>query len=88
MHSLDGTVRKQKKEAQFPYNWAVMRIAQAMLVTDAAVLVVYGALSLLFVPGSANEPYWSSGRLLYGVLPAGLGLASAVTAIWLNSQKR
>lgn len=51
-----------------------MKIAQAMLVTDGAVLFCYGAVSLLLVPVSAHEPYLSSGRLLYGVLPTALGV--------------
>ncbi len=62
----------------------VMKIAEAMLVTDGAVLLGYGALSLLFVPGSAHEPYLSSGRWFYGVLPATLGLASLACALWLG----
>jgi hypothetical protein len=61
-----------------------MKIAQAMLVTDGVVLLCYGALSLLFVPGSVHEPYLSSGRVLYGVLPAALGVGSLVCAIWLG----
>jgi hypothetical protein len=61
-----------------------IRIAQALLTTDGAVLFCYGAISLLFVPGSAGEPYLSSGRLLYGVLPAVLGLGSLACAVWLG----
>ncbi len=61
-----------------------MRVAQALLTTDGAVLFCYGAVSLLFVPGSPNEPYLSSGRLLYGVLPVVLGLGSFVCAVWLS----
>ncbi len=61
-----------------------IRIAQALLTTDGAVLFCYGTISLLFVPGSASEPYLSSGRLLYGVLPAVLGLGSLTCAVWLG----
>ncbi len=60
------------------------RAAQIILTTDAAFLLWYGALSLLFTPGSVNEPYLSSGRILYGVLPAALGVASAIAAVWLG----
>lgn len=59
------------------------RLAQLFLTTDGAILFVYGMVSLLFVPGSAHEPYLSSGRMLYGVLPAILGLGSVASAIWL-----
>jgi hypothetical protein len=62
-----------------------LRLAQVFLTTDGAVLLVYGMISLLFVPGSAHEPYLSSGRMLYGVLPAVLGLSSVACAIWLGS---
>lgn len=34
-----------------------IRVAQGLLVTDAAVLFCYGALSLLFVPGLPGQPY-------------------------------
>jgi hypothetical protein len=61
-----------------------MKIAQAMWVTDGAVLLCYGALSLLFVPASAHAPYLSSGRWFYGVLPATLGLGSLACALWLG----
>jgi hypothetical protein len=65
-----------------------MKIAQAMLVMDGAFLLCCGALSLLFVPGSAHEPYLSSGRWFYGVLPAALGLGSLVCALWLGLASR
>jgi hypothetical protein len=60
------------------------KLAQLILTTDAAFLLWYGALSLLFTPGSVNEPYFSSGRIFYGVVPAALGLGSAICAIWLG----
>jgi hypothetical protein len=59
------------------------RVAQALLVTDAAVLFVYGLVSLLLTPGSPGEPYLSWGRMLYGVLPTALGLGSFGCAVWL-----
>jgi hypothetical protein len=61
-----------------------MRVAQALLVTDAAVLICGGLFSLFFVPPSLGEPYISSGRLLYGGLPTILGAASLVWAIRLG----
>lgn len=61
-----------------------MRIAQMLLTTDGAILFIYGIVSLLFVPSSAGEPYLSSGRILYGILPSALGLASVACAVWLN----
>jgi len=61
-----------------------MRIAQMMLILDAAVLFCYGLVSLLFVQGSVNEPYLSSGRLFYDVLPTVLGLGSLGCAVWLS----
>jgi hypothetical protein len=64
------------------------RVAQAFLITDGAVLSCYGALSLLFLPPPPGEPYLSSGRLLYGVLPIVLGLASFVCALWLSALAR
>ena len=54
-----------------------------LLTTDGAVLFVYGMVSLLLVPNGPQEPYLSTGRLLYGVLPAVLGLASGACALWL-----
>ena len=60
------------------------RVAQAFLTTDGAVLFCYGAMSLLFVPGSPNEPYLSTSRMLYGVLPVALGLGSLICAVWLG----
>jgi fucose 4-O-acetylase-like acetyltransferase len=60
------------------------RVAQIVLTTDAAFLIWYGALSLFFTPGSVDEPYLSTGRVFYGVLPAVLGLGSAVCAVWLG----
>ena len=57
-----------------------MRIAQMLLTTDGAILFIYGIVSLLFVPSSAGEPYLSSGRILYGILPSALGLASVACA--------
>jgi hypothetical protein len=60
------------------------RVVQIFLTTDAAFLLWYGALSLLFTPGSVYEPYLSSGRILYGVLPAALGLGSAACAVWIG----
>jgi hypothetical protein len=65
-----------------------LRLAQGLLVTDSAVLFTYGAVSLLFVPGGANESYLSPGRLVYGVLPIILGLGSLVCAVWLASVPR
>ena len=62
---------------------SAMKITQAMLVTDAAFLCCYGASSLLFVPGAPGEPYLSSGRISFGVLPVALGLASLACAVWL-----
>ncbi len=64
-----------------------MNIAQALLITDGAVLFCYGAVSLLLVPGAVHETYLSSGRLLYGVLPTALGLGSFACAVWLGLAK-
>lgn len=61
-----------------------MRVAQALLTTDGAILFCYGVVSLLFVPGSVGEPYLFSGRVLYGVLPAVVGLGSLACAVWLS----
>lgn len=65
-----------------------IRVVQGLLVTDGAVLSCYGAVSLLFVPGAPSEPYLSLSRLLYGVLPAVLGLGSLVCAVWLSVAPR
>jgi len=65
-----------------------MRVAQFFLTTDGAVLFCYGAMSLFFVAGAPGEPYLSSGRLLYGVLPTVLGLGSFVCAVWLGFGRR
>jgi hypothetical protein len=46
------------------YNRIHMRVAQALLTTDGVVLLWYGIVSLLFVPGTIGEAYLSSGRLL------------------------
>jgi hypothetical protein len=62
-------------------------MTQVLLATDGAVLSCYETVSLLFVPGSIHEPYLSSGRLLYGVLPAVLGLASLVCVVWASLRK-
>lgn len=59
-------------------------VAQTLLITDGAVLFCYGAISLLFVPGSAGEPYLSPGRWIHGALPAVLGLGSITCAVWLG----
>ena len=64
-----------------------MKIAQALPVSDAAALLCYGLLSLLFVPGALGEAYWSTGRCLYGVLPIVLGAASAPWAIRLSFKR-
>jgi hypothetical protein len=64
-----------------------MKLAQVLLTTDGAVLFCYGVVSLFFVPGAVGEPYLSSGRVLYGVLPALLGLASVMCAIQLGRRK-
>ena len=67
---------------------ARIRVAQSLLVTDGAVLFCYGLVSLLLVPGAPGEVYLSSSRLLYGVLPTVLGLASIVCAVWISSVRR
>jgi hypothetical protein len=59
-------------------------MAMALLTTDAAVLVVYGAISMLMVPGAPGEAYLSSSLLFYGVLPVLLGVASLVGAVRLS----
>lgn len=61
-----------------------IRFAQAVLTTDGAFLLCYGAVSLLLAPGSAREPYFSSGRMFFGVLPALLGVGSLICAVWLS----
>lgn len=65
-----------------------VRVAQGLLVTDGAVLLCYGVVSLLFVPGGLNESYLSSGRLLYGVVPTILGLGSLICAVWVGLASR
>jgi hypothetical protein len=65
-----------------------MKIALAMLLADGVVLLCYGVLSLLFVPASIQQPFFSLGRLLYGVLPAALGIGSLWCAIWLGFTRR
>lgn len=65
-----------------------IRVAQSLLATDGAVLFCYGLVSLLFVPGAPGETYLSSSRLLYGVLPTVLGLASIVCAVWVSLARR
>ena len=61
-----------------------LRIAQGILVTDGAVLICYGIISLLFVPSPVGEPYLTISRVLYGVGPPVLGLVSASCAVWLS----
>jgi hypothetical protein len=61
-----------------------MRVAQALLTTDGALLFCHGAISLLLVPSSPGQPYFFSGRMIHGVLPATLGLGSFVCAVWLG----
>ena len=60
-----------------------MKIVLAILTTVPALAVVYGLLSLLFVPGALGESYWSYGRILYGVIPVVSGIAVLGSAFWL-----
>jgi hypothetical protein len=59
-----------------------MRFAQALLITDGVVLFCYGSVSLFLLPAAYGQPYMSRARLLYGLLPAGLGLASLICSVW------
>lgn len=55
-----------------------------LLGSDGVFLLLFGFSSLLFVPGSAGEPYLSNGRWLYGVLPSVLGVMSLGCAVWAS----
>jgi hypothetical protein len=61
-----------------------MKIALALLLADGVVLLCYGVLSLLFVRAPVQQPFFSLGRILYGVLPAALGFGSLWCAVWLG----
>lgn len=55
-----------------------------LLGSDGIFLLLYGLSSLLLVPGSIGEPYLSTSRMLYGVLPTALGVISLGCAVWAS----
>jgi hypothetical protein len=67
-----------------------MKTAAAVVFASACALLYYGCGMLLLVPGRPGEAYLATPRLLYGAVPAllGVGLLSLAARLWVGVQGR
>ena len=61
-----------------------VQVLQAVLTADGAVLLCHGAVSLFVVVAPPGEPYFSTSLVVFGVLPAILGVVSLACAVSLS----
>lgn len=60
-----------------------MKVASIFLFAAASLLLYYGCVMLFIAPGTPGGQYFSSGRVLYGVIPTVLALGLLLLATWL-----
>ena len=60
-----------------------MKIISGLLFIGACVALYGGTVMLLFVPGYPGESYFTAKRMLYGIPPVILSIASLVSAAWI-----
>lgn len=58
-------------------DWMRLGIVFCLFVVSCC-LLYFGSTMLLFVPGVPGGPYWVEERLLYGLIPATLGVGLLV----------